>query len=207
VREKRSIPYGDWDHVRHIPRKDVDARSFVTSRILAGSQVLCGKNQTRRAINSDVRRGLSLTSSYPMEGESLVILRNDHELGVLNGVVCLAAQDAELDPDGDCCMISLDYEGQHLPYIALDRVPFDIYRDPSLEEDWSPALNRHLCQADWGYALTVHKAQGSEWRDVTLWDDGFGKTVGGNLRWKWLYTGITRASERLTIVSGERAKK
>jgi hypothetical protein len=45
--------------------------------------------------------------------------------------------------------------------------------------------------------LTVHKAQGSQWDDVVLFDesDVFRENHG-----RWLYTGVTRAAKRLTVV-------
>ena len=50
---------------------------------------------------------------------------------------------------------------------------------------------------DFGYALTVHKAQGSQWPNVLLWDES---TTFEEFRWQWLYTAITRTSEKITIV-------
>ncbi len=48
----------------------------------------------------------------------------------------------------------------------------------------------------YGYALTVHKAQGSQWDDVLLFDES---SCFREDKWRWLYTGITRAAERITI--------
>ena len=50
---------------------------------------------------------------------------------------------------------------------------------------------------DYGYVLTVHKAQGSQWDDVVLFDEVFAFP---DSRERWLYTGITRAAKRLTVV-------
>jgi ATP-dependent exoDNAse (exonuclease V) alpha subunit len=52
---------------------------------------------------------------------------------------------------------------------------------------------------DYGYCMSVHKSQGSEWQKVIVfeqrtkrWDD--------NYYAKWLYTAITRAKEKLFII-------
>jgi exodeoxyribonuclease-5 len=45
--------------------------------------------------------------------------------------------------------------------------------------------------------LTVHKSQGSQWDDVELYDESFAFQ---DARARWLYTGITRAAKRLSIV-------
>ena len=50
---------------------------------------------------------------------------------------------------------------------------------------------------DYGYVLTVHKAQGSQWDDVVLFDESFAFP---DSRARWLYTGITRAAKTLTVV-------
>ncbi|MGZ5999644.1 MAG: ATP-binding domain-containing protein, partial [Rhizomicrobium sp.] len=50
---------------------------------------------------------------------------------------------------------------------------------------------------DYGYVLTVHKAQGSQWDDVVLFDESFAFPES---RARWLYTGITRAAKTLTVV-------
>jgi len=45
--------------------------------------------------------------------------------------------------------------------------------------------------------LDVHKAQGSQWDDVVLFDES---GAFPDNRDRWLYTGVTRAAKRLTVV-------
>jgi exodeoxyribonuclease V len=61
--------------------------------------------------------------------------------------------------------------------------------------DW-PARKRYD-EFDFGYVLTVHKAQGSQWDDVVLFDESGAFSEN---RDRWLYTGVTRAAKRLTVV-------
>ena len=56
---------------------------------------------------------------------------------------------------------------------------------------------RRYDEFDYGYVLTVHKAQGSQWDDVVLFDESFAFP---DSRERWLYTGVTRAAKRLTVV-------
>ena len=56
---------------------------------------------------------------------------------------------------------------------------------------------RRTEEFDYGYALTVHKSQGSQWDKVMLFDESFAFR---DLRERWLYTAITRAAEQITIV-------
>lgn len=52
-------------------------------------------------------------------------------------------------------------------------------------------------QFTYGYALTVHKSQGSQWNNVVLFDESGAFRED---RARWLYTGVTRAAEQLTVV-------
>ena len=56
---------------------------------------------------------------------------------------------------------------------------------------------RRFDEFTFGYCLTVHKAQGSQWDKVYLFDESF---VFRDDRRRWLYTGVTRASEQITVV-------
>jgi len=58
-------------------------------------------------------------------------------------------------------------------------------------------IRKRYDEFDFGYVLTVHKAQGSQWDDVVLFDESFAFP---DTRERWLYTGITRAVRRLTVV-------
>lgn len=153
--------------------------------LLAADQVLVGLNKTRRECNDHVRRWLGHERSTPVTGDKLVCLRNNYEDGILNGqtfkVTHVNAREyLELCLRGD--------EGEvvrcraHKKYFERGSVEFDPH------ERW---LANEL---DFGYALTVHKSQGSEWDNVTLLDEWHGQG-----RREWLYTAITRASEAVTI--------
>ena len=52
---------------------------------------------------------------------------------------------------------------------------------------------------DFGYCLTVHKSQGSEWGNVMLFEETSGYWD-EDYRRKWLYTAITRSNNRLLII-------
>jgi exodeoxyribonuclease-5 len=69
------------------------------------------------------------------------------------------------------------------------------FEDQETEIPWS--TKKRYDDFDFGYALTVHKAQGSQWNNVVLFDESFAFR---DTRERWLYTGITRAAETLTIV-------
>ena len=56
-------------------------------------------------------------------------------------------------------------------------------------------------QTKYGYAVTCHKAQGGEWKNVFL-DIGYiQKSYLGESFYRWLYTSITRATQTLYLVN------
>jgi len=64
------------------------------------------------------------------------------------------------------------------------------------ENPWFNAL-----QVKYGYAVTCHKAQGGEWKNVFL-DLGYiQQSYMGENFYRWLYTSITRSSEKLWFVN------
>lgn len=71
----------------------------------------------------------------------------------------------------------------------------EMRKDPYLNALW----------AKFGYAITVHKAQGGEWKSVFLYLNSsiyaqvYGNADGPDKFHRWFYTAITRASERLVV--------
>lgn len=51
----------------------------------------------------------------------------------------------------------------------------------------------------YAYGITTHKAQGSEWKKVLVFEERFPFDKTEHAR--WLYTAVTRASEKLVVVS------
>ena len=62
----------------------------------------------------------------------------------------------------------------------------------------SPYLN--ALQIKFGYAVTCHKAQGGEWKEVIVDFDDF-QSYTNEFFFRWTYTSITRAAERLVLIN------
>jgi exodeoxyribonuclease-5 len=56
-------------------------------------------------------------------------------------------------------------------------------------------------EATYGYAITVHKSQGSEWGNVLVVNESWCFRKDAT---RWLYTAITRAQENVMIISGRK---
>lgn len=187
VRTGQLVPYGSAGLCRKVKKE----KFTVAEAAKIGDQILTGRNETRRTLNANVRKLKGYTAPYPQDKDRLICLMNHHGLGLLNGVTFEARGDAVAEEGIPAVAMDCLYEGLHLRSLLWDA---DIFTGG----DGHPF--RKYLQADFGYAMTVHKSQGSQWPSVVLWDDGFWKREPSQ-RSRWLYTAITRAQERITIVT------
>lgn len=189
VREGGDIAYGDYGAARVIGRSEVDQ-----SLVLDADQVLVGTNRTRRRYNQRLRELKGFTTEYPQSGDKLVCLRNDPAKGLLNGSLWqVMSSSRETVKPGINLMIRPEDDDMDrgAAKIKLLKAAFE-----NVEEiPWS--TRKRYDEFDFGYALTVHKAQGSQWNNVVLFDESFAFR---DTRERWLYTAITRAAETLTVV-------
>jgi exodeoxyribonuclease-5 len=188
VREGGRLETGTYGESRIIRRREIDSAT-----VMAADQVLVGLNKTRRLYNTRLRELNGYRDPMPAAGEKLVCLRNDKTKGLLNG--------------GTWSIQAL--RGIRNDFIRMDVVPDDDARRRSVEvavhkaffegteEEVPFALRRESDEFTYGYALTVHKAQGSQWDDLVLFDESYAFR---EHRSRWLYTGLTRAADKVTVV-------
>ncbi|MGY2048790.1 ATP-dependent DNA helicase [Methylobacterium sp. JK268] len=174
----------------------VNRRGITPEAVLAADQVLVGLNRTRRLYNGRIRELMGQTDPMPAVGEKLVCLRNDRTKGLLNGSTwTVQALRAAPRPD----LVRLDVVPEDDP--ALRRRPQDIRVLRAViegsDEPIPAILRRESDEFTYGYALTVHKAQGSQWDRVVLFDESFAFREHAR---RWLYTGLTRAAQAITVV-------
>lgn len=188
VRKGRDIVYGDYGAVRIMRRQEIDQQL-----ILDADQILVGVNRTRRLYNKRVRELKGYTADYPQAGDKLVCLRNDPSKSLLNGSLwkVLTSQRETAKPSVNLIVQSEENE----PVVAKIKLLKAVFGDSDNKTSWQ--LKKRYDSFDYGYALTIHKAQGSQWDNVVLLDESFAFR---DVCERWLYTGITRAVERLTIV-------
>jgi len=189
VREGGTLEHGRYGDSRVIGRGDIDS-----DQVLAADQVLLGINRTRRRYNQRIRELKGFEGHLPAAGDKLVCLRNNSEKGLLNGSLWRAMSVGTGKAKALSMMVKAEDAGP-LGDIAKIRVLKAMFEPGTEEIPWS--LRRNSDEFDYGYALTVHKAQGSQWDDVLLFDESFAFK---DTRERWLYTAITRAAERITIV-------
>jgi ATP-dependent exoDNAse (exonuclease V) alpha subunit len=187
VRNGERLTRGDQGALKVIDRRDLGQKVA-----MAADQILVGRNQTRRDVNQKIRVLRGHGESAPVAGEKVVCLKNNKEKGLLNGGTW-TVKERSISSKGIVTMRVLADDAPEDGLVKVSVLPeFFLGK----EDEVSYSRRRDHDEFDFGYALTVHKAQGSQWDDVLLFDESFAFR---EHRDRWLYTGITRAAERLTI--------
>lgn len=198
VRSGDEVPFGELGqgvrkirYQRHNPQ--VDGISSVA---------LAWRNKTVAKLNKGAREAQGLASDYVEPGEPVISYSSDPLRGIYNN---MSGRMTEFVPDpiSDALAFArISIDGEHLWEGTVHRDQFA--HGKALRDDWQYRSRfgpvRHACW-DYAYALTVHRAQGSEW-DAVIVDDRTYHGKRANDHQKWLYTAITRAKERLTIIGG-----
>jgi exodeoxyribonuclease V alpha subunit len=172
------------------------AKQFDTVFEAYGSfQILCAVREGPfgvEAINRWVERRLEQKGYIPpfyqrvsgwYPGRPVMLTRNNYELGLMNGDVG----------------ITLPCSG---PEAGSPRLRV-VFRQAGAPERYREILPTRLTDLETVYAMTVHKSQGSEFGHVVLMlPDAERSPI---LTKELLYTGITRAKRRLTLVGEKQA--
>ena len=185
VRQGEDLPRGQHGTSRVLSRGVLDI-----SEVAAFDQVLCGTNRARRETNQQIREELGFKTHLPEEGDKLICLRNDYDVGLLNGSQWTVLDAHVVNDD----VIRLTVEGDNGGAMSVScwRHYFE-----EREKDLRPWDIRAFQAFDFGYVITVHKSQGSSWPNVLVIDQS---SVFRENASKHLYTAITRASESVTVV-------
>lgn len=178
------IPFGESGDSR-VVEKGV----LKIEHLMEADQVIVGRNRSRNHVNQKAREFLGRKSLYPEEGDRLICTRNHNELGLLNGSQWIVTRITDHGLDvAEVRLESADsaqvWEG------PMHKLPFE-------GETVSPWIAREAGHFDYAYAITAHKAQGSQWNHVIVVDES-GCFRGDSRR--WLYTAITRAAEKVTVI-------
>ncbi|HWK86178.1 MAG TPA: AAA family ATPase [Xanthobacteraceae bacterium] len=189
VREGRELKPGDYGDAQVVARRALDP-----DRVMAADQILVGRNATRRAYNKRMRERKGFGGELPAADDKLVCLRNNRKKGLLNGGLWTVVKAPAAASRARAIM-----QMRLMPETGGRAVKVSVRKECFTGEigDVEWGQRKPYDEFDFGYVLTVHKSQGSQWDDVVLFDESFAFPES---RGRWLYTGITRAAERLTIV-------
>ncbi len=176
---------------------EVLSRDLLTDDMLLNAdQVLCGTNRNRARLNHKIRELKGFEGRFhidhPVEGDKLVCLRNKRDKGLLNGSLWQVQDVGCRRKNLVLSVMSLDEDN----VTKVVEVPENFFFGTEDQLDWRTRMNFE--EFTFGQALTVHKAQGSQWDNVTLFDDS---AAFGDKHVQWMYTGLTRAAESIRVIT------
>lgn len=214
VRNKEPFEYFTSHDAIVMPKKDLN-----TGVLKWADQILVGTNATRVAINNQMR-DLMGRGNKPEDGDKVICLRNywdnlaTNDDPLVNGTIGYISNVYETynrTPNwagGDIIKvlkaIFTSDSGADFGSLQMDERQIltgerclDFKKIYKLTSNWRTA---HLVPMEftYGYAITVHKSQGSEWDNVCVLEESFPFDREEHAR--WLYTAITRASNKLVLV-------
>ena len=183
-------------------------------------QILCATNAKRVEINNFVRKQKGFNPDEPQIGDKIISLRNHWE--TLSASETWALTNGAIGTITDFYISPLTLPqflgGDTINYMMTQMVLEDEDKFNNLPIDYqclktglsslSPKQTYYLNKVEYlpdapfefayAYAITTWKAQGSEWKKVMLIEEGF--PYDKETHKKFLYTAITRASEKLVII-------
>jgi len=185
-------------------------------------QIICATNAQRDLLNCEMRKALfNIEDRFPVDGDKVICLRNDWDCvngrgdclingmtGTIHNIYKIPVRvpylyngfaiQADFLPD---FYEDLDEPSASDPYFRGLIMDYKIFMEgkPTLTKENYAKLSRFIKpkEFDYGYAITCWKSQGSEYNKVLLYEEGFPR---GELHQQYLYTGITRACEKLVII-------
>lgn len=183
-------------------------------------QILVGTNKTRILINRYVRHLQGASEPEPQDGDKLICLRNywsllsDDENALINGTIGILknshTQSRSLPriygaQSIDTTMGDLVTENGDTFY----NLPMDTHMIMTGEKCVSKAIaykvsknrttqNLIPYEFTYGYAITTHKAQGSQWSKVLVMEEEFPFDREEHAR--WLYTSVSRAEDKIVLL-------
>jgi exodeoxyribonuclease-5 len=202
IRNNRGQEFTDWgDTVSYSSGSIGDAAEWV----LGGGDRVCltWTNKVRQAINQCVRGFMGCTNVL-QGGETVLVLKNNWFIDVVNGDILKIARVTNYNAPRSPGLLKLTTTSGQVFYTLRDCIgaPSQVFRQQVARVKIKEVRNA-VVHIDYGYCLTVHKSQGSQWRDVCLVEceslRRSNKDLDGKRR--LLYTGVTRAQQRLLIHS------
>lgn len=197
--------------------------SLVTGHLTWADIIICATNASRISLNNQMREILGY-SGLPQNGERMICLRNywenfseDGSSSLVNGMTGIIKNPFEsfrMAPryvkmkNHKMDVIQGEFisdDGKTFNSVEMDKGMIttgefsldwrETYALGQLKNKIGDIVPREFT---FGYAITCHKAQGSEWNKVLVIEETFPFDKKEHAR--WLYTACTRAAEKLVLV-------
>lgn len=213
AREGKGIPYGSYKKSEVVHYRDIrnDLHKF--------DQVICFKHRTRKKLNVKIRKQLGYDNYiYPVKGEKIICLKNNynHSLNynnlsiyLINGLIGIMLEDGVIDKQTGLLRVKfrpdfIDEKDLYFDLLCHPEYFSTHYYDVELP-DMFPSHSKKKANDEstafltYAYTIGLHKYQGSEADNVCCIIDDFPPSHPDYKR--FIYTGITRAKERITVAT------
>lgn len=192
--------------------KVITKEQLVTGMYTWADQILCGRNNTRRKINQEVRKLLEF-DEQPQQGDKVICLKNYWNIltsqkdPLINGMIGTITEIDTIQEDKDKMVLTFSPEFND-SYVNLKNVdyklittgvPSDIVPTPKEQYLQKKDETTKRVEFDYGYCITVWKSQGSQFNKVLFFAERLGNMSDTDYA-KYLYTGLTRAVDKIVIV-------
>ena len=218
IRNNESVDYFNGKDVKIIPY------SQLTTGVLQwGDQILTATNKKRKTINDQMRL-LNERSGAPQDGDKIICLRNywddysEQGDALINGTIGILENSFKtwrnIPPFIKSNIKKFDVLTGNLiipetnDTYSMIEMDYNMFLTGKKCCDWKLSYKLGRFRLKYGeivpkefafaYAVTGHKAQGSEWPNIVVLEEQFPFDKEEHAR--WLYTCCTRASEKLVLV-------
>ena len=216
IREGRPINYYKGKEIQIIPQSEV-----IDGMLTWADQIITATNKMRCMINTKMRAAAN-RSPIPEIGDKIICGRNCWSIldtlgldALVNGTIGYISDIVEKNYRYNHYQLSkpvplyftsieTDY-GDEFINIPIDKTyiltgkkfltseqEYVFYKSKKLQEEPRPI------EFDFGYAITCHRAQGSQWDKILVFEENFPFDKEEHRR--WLYTAVTRAADRVVLV-------
>jgi exodeoxyribonuclease-5 len=175
---------------------------FRESRIEAGDRLMIVKNNYKQKLPGKRQNFLA-------NGDMITVERVHalHSFGPFDFAEAQVYFTDEPDLSFDLILLlnTLEYEGPSIPGKELLKLRNEMIDAGALdsnetEEKFFQNPFFHAVQVKYAYAVTCHKSQGGQWKNVFIYPGYFTPEMLDRSYFRWMYTAITRASEQVKLV-------
>lgn len=215
VRNEEDIKGFSSSDARVLPKDE-----FVTGMLTWADITLCATNNTKDNLNNLYRQILNKNGIVDEE-EKLICNKNYWDVFSIDGEPltngCIGyfkniKEESFVLPDylypERFTLLRGDFvteTGELYPDILIDKKLIEIGK-PTFTNKQRYAISKNKkykkvlpLEFSYGYAITTHRSQGSEWEKVLVVEEGF--PFKKEEHKQWMYTACTRASSRLTVLT------
>ena len=215
IRENKPIKYQQGTEIHVVPHNEI-----VTGMYNWADQIIVGTNNKRHEINNYMRKAAG-RGNEPEDGDKIICLRNcwdimddTGDMALVNGTIGYLSDPFKMELD-----IPLPGFPKEIPVLesCLITDGGNNFLSQPINMDYSALTTGSKCltpqqeyqlyksafkgmgpiEFNYGYAITCHRAQGSQWDKVMVIEERF--PFDKNEHARWLYTACTRPAQKLVL--------